>query len=171
MSDELKTDRTRLRRAHERGSYDRESLDAVLDATPLCTVGYVFDGQPYSTPTLHWREGDHLYWHGSSASRMLRTVDKAQVCLSVSILDGFVIARSGFHHSINYRSAIVLGEARKVEDVDEMESRLKVMMDGLFPGRWETLRPNTAQECSNLQLDTILRLAIDVSHDAVQCGQ
>ena len=107
------TDRTRLRRAHERGAYDADSLHKVLDATCMCTVAYVIDGNPYATPTLHWREGNRVYWHGSSASRMLKKSAGAEVCLTVSILDGFVMARSGFHHSVNYRAAMLFGQGRQ----------------------------------------------------------
>ena len=142
----LKSGRVRLRRRHDRGAYDRASLYAVLDAMPLCHVGYVVDGQPYVTPTLQWREGDRIYWHGSAASRMLRATDGVQVCLTVSLLDGFVMARSGFHHSINYRSAMLLGKAEKVTDKDAKVRHMQRFVDGLFPGRWDMLRPATPKE-------------------------
>ncbi len=140
------SERVRVKRLHERGKYDLQTVHAILDSMPLCHVGYVFDGQPYVTPTLQWREGDRVFWHGSSASRMLRTVDEADVCLTVSILDGFVMARSAFHHSANYRSAMILGKARKVTDQQEAEASLRSFVDGLFPGRWDMLRPMSAQE-------------------------
>ena len=101
--------RVRVKRLHERGHYDAETVHGILDAMPICSVGYVFNGQPYVTPTLQWREGDHMYWHGSSASRMLETVDEADVCVTVTLIDGFVMARSAFHHSANYRSVMALG--------------------------------------------------------------
>ena len=152
------SDKVRLRRLHKRGAYDKQSVYAVLDAMPLCSVGYVIDGAPYVTATLQWREGDHVYWHGSSASRMLRSATGAQVCLSVSILDGFVLARSGMHHSTNYRSATLFGVAEKVEDAAHKAQSLKRMVEGLFPGRWDTLRPATAQE---LKATTLLRMPIE----------
>lgn len=161
------TDRVRLRRLHARGGYDGSTLYPILDATPLCTVGYVFDGQPYVTPTLHWREGGHVYWHGSSASRMLRACDAAEVCFTVSLLDGFVMARSGMHHSTNYRSVMLLGEAQKITDPDEKETRLKTFVDGLFPGRWDTLRPATPQE---IKATTVMCLPIAEASSKVRSG-
>lgn len=110
------SDRARVRRLHERGRYDRATIDAILDAMPLCHIGYSIDGMPYATPTLQWREGDRVYWHGSSASRMLRAIDGAPVCLTVTILDGFVVARSAFHHSLNYRSVMLFGRAERVSE-------------------------------------------------------
>ena len=161
------TDRTRLRRSHERGSYDSEALYRILDATPQCPVGYVIDGKPYVTPTLHWREGNHVYWHGSSASRALRASTNAEVCLTVSILDGFVMARSGFHHSVNSRSVMLFGTAHKVVNEDK-EARLTAFIDGLFPGRSEILRPNSTQE---LKATTILSLDIEEASAKVRTGQ
>src|SRR6478752_8991698 len=93
------SDRVRVKRKHERGHYDAETIHRILDTMPVCSVGYVFKGSPYVTPTLQWREGSHIYWHGSSASRMLEAVEQAQACVTVTIIDGFVVARSAFHHS------------------------------------------------------------------------
>lgn len=140
------TERTRIRRLHERGSHARADVYAVLDAAPLCHVGYVIDRAPLVTPTLHWRRGDRLYWHGSAASRFLRQVEGATACLTCSLMDGYVLARSAFNHSVNYRSAMAFGQARIMEGTAEKTAALKDMVDGLFPGRWETLRPMTAQE-------------------------
>ena len=140
------TDRNRVRRSHQRGSYDHEAVYAVLDAAPLCHVGYVIDGAPYVTPTIHWRHGNRLYWHGSSASRFLRQSEDQPVCLTVSLMDGYVMARSAFNHSVNYRSVMAFGTARLIEDTDETADALRAFTDGLFPGRWETLRPMTPQE-------------------------
>ncbi|WP_339109835.1 pyridoxamine 5'-phosphate oxidase family protein [Thioclava sp. GXIMD4216] len=147
MSDTLPvTERTRLRRSHERGCFDREAIYAILDAQPMCSVGYVIDGKPFVTPTLQWREGNHVYWHGSSASRALRHSRDADVCLSVAILDGFVLARSGMHHSVNSRSVTLYGRAFKVEDPAEKHAKLGRFVDTLFPGRYGTLRPDHAQD-------------------------
>ena len=161
-----KTDRSRLRRSHERGHYDRATIDAILDAQPMCSVGYVIDGAPYVTPTLQWREGDHVYWHGSSASRALRAGKGAEVCLTVSILDGFVMARSGFHHSVNSRSVMLFGTAFVVPEA-EKEARLSAFIDGLWPGRAAMLRPNTAQE---LKATTVLGLKIEEGAAKVRSG-
>ena len=160
------TDRSRLRRAHERGHYDRTTVNAILDAQPMCSVGYVIDGKPYVTPSLQWREGDHVYWHGSSASRALRASKAAEVCLTVSILDGFVMARSGFHHSVNSRSVMLFGTAFVVPEA-EKEARLSAFIDGLWPGRAAHLRPNSAQE---LKATTVLGLKIGEGAAKVRSG-
>ncbi len=140
------TERSRLRRLHQRGTHARADVYAILDAAPLCHVGYVIDGAPYVTPTLHWREGNRVYWHGSAASRFLRQAEGAKVCLTCSLMDGYVLARSAFNHSVNYRSAMVFGTARIVEGDDEKTEALRRFTDDLFPGRWNSLRPMTAQE-------------------------
>lgn len=146
MTDLPITDRARLRRMHERGHFDRATLNAILDAQPMCSVGYIIDARPYVTPTMQWREGNHVYWHGSSASRALRKSRNAEVCLSVSILDGFVLARSGMHHSVNTRSVMLFGTAHMVEDPAEKLARLRGFMESLFPGRYDGLRPDHAQD-------------------------
>src|SRR5690606_3993029 len=140
------TERSRVKRLHERGAYDAATVHAIIDAQPLAHVAYVFNGTPYVTPTLVWREGNFIYWHGSSASRMLESCDLAEVCVSFTLLDGLVLARSAFHHSCNYRSVMAFGTARKVSDVGMKEHHLRNFGHGLFPGRWEGLRPLTAKE-------------------------
>ncbi|MDQ0473578.1 nitroimidazol reductase NimA-like FMN-containing flavoprotein (pyridoxamine 5'-phosphate oxidase superfamily) [Labrys wisconsinensis] len=141
------TVRNRVRRLHERGHYDREAVYAVLDAGMLCHVAYVFDGQPYCTPTMHWREDDRLYWHGSSASRMLRQLKPGvPACLTVAHLDGLVLARSGFNHSANYRSAMCFGTAGIVDDPEEKARALHGVVNRFFPGRAAELRATTGQE-------------------------
>jgi uncharacterized protein len=140
------SERSRMRRYHERGSHGRADVYSILDAAPLCHVGYVIDGQHHVTPTLHWREGDRLYWHGSAASRFLRKAAGAPVCLTVSLMDGYVLARSAFNHSVNYRSAMAFGTARVMEDLGEKQAALQRFTEDLFPGRWEQLRPMTTQE-------------------------
>jgi len=151
------TERSKLRRTHERGHFNRTTINTILDATPLCHVGYVIDDAPMVTPTLQWREGDRVYWHGSSASRMLRQSVGTQVCLSVTLMDGLVMARSAFHHSANFRSVMLFGTAEKVEDTDEKELRLKNFVEGLYPGRWDLLRPMNAQE---VKATTVLSMPI-----------
>lgn len=140
------SDRTRARRLPERGRYDRATIDAILDTAVVGHVGWVLDGQPYVTPTTIWRQGDRLYWHGSRASRMLRSVDGRPVCVTITHLDGYVMARSGFNHSVNYRSAMVLGTAHLVTDPDEAEAALEAFVEHLYPGRWHELRPMTPKE-------------------------
>ena len=138
---------TRVKRLHERGAYDRATVHAILDAAALCQVAYVVDGQPYCTPTLFWREGERLYWHGSSASRMLRgQSDGEPVCLTVSHLDSLVLARSAFNHSVDYRSVMAFGRARVIDDEGEKARALAAMIDRFYPGRWAALRPATQQE-------------------------
>ncbi|MDE2575460.1 MAG: pyridoxamine 5'-phosphate oxidase family protein [Rhodospirillales bacterium] len=147
MSTSAPSDFARLRRLHERGAYDAATIHAVLDAATHCHVGHVIDGRPVVIPTLHWREGDTVYWHGSAASRMLRhNAGGGEVCLTATLIDGYVLARSGFHHSVNYRSVMCFGTARLVEATEEKTAALKGFVDRLFPGRWDTLRPPTAQE-------------------------
>jgi uncharacterized protein len=150
MTDRVATqapsERTRVKRLNKRASYDADVVHAILDAQPQCTVAYVFDGLPYATPTLQWREGNHIYWHGSSASRMLETCEDAEVCVNVTILDGYVLARSAFNHSCNYRSVMAFGRAFQVTDPDEKVARLNTFVDGLLPGRREVLRAMTTKE-------------------------
>src|ERR1700757_470586 len=137
----------RVRRLHERGSYDVAVVHGLLDSAALCHVSYVIDGQPYCTPTLYWREGSRLYWHGSSASRMLRNLGAGEpACLTVTHLDSLVLARCGFNHSADYRSVMVFGHARLVSDPAEKERALVMMVDRFFPGRTAQLRQSTQQE-------------------------
>lgn len=150
------SDRARLRRAHERARYDRASLNALLDAQPLAHIACLRDGAPALIPTLQWREGDHLYFHGSAASRFLRAAAGSAICVSVSLLDGFVLARSAMHHSVNYRGAILYGVAEPV--TQDKEARLRAMVERWFPGRWETLRPVTEQE---IKATAILRIGLE----------
>ncbi|MCG7364451.1 pyridoxamine 5'-phosphate oxidase family protein [Roseomonas sp. ACRSG] len=139
--------RNRVKRRHDRGFYDHATVHALLDAAILCHVSYVVDGQPYCTPTLFWREGNHLYWHGSSASRMLRNLSDGQpACLTVTHLDSLVLARCGFNHSADYRSVMCFGQARLVEDAEEKRRALVMMVDRFFPDRTAGLRQSTAQE-------------------------
>ena len=152
--------RNRIKRMHERGSYDKAAVFAILDAALLCHVAYALEGgQPFCTPTLFWREGETLYWHGSSASRMLRHLKAGMpACLTVSHLDGLVLARSGFHHSANYRSAMCFGTARSIEDADEKLKALESVVDRFYPGRTKTLRPINPQE---FKATTVIRMKIE----------
>jgi nitroimidazol reductase NimA-like FMN-containing flavoprotein (pyridoxamine 5'-phosphate oxidase superfamily) len=162
------SDRTRVRRLPERGAYDRATIDAILDAMPVAHVGYSIDGQPFVTPTLQWREGDHIYWHGSAASRMLRVIEGAPVCLTVTLVDGMVLARSAFNHSMNYRSVMLLGNAHAVTDPAVKEARLRAFVESQFPGRWDMLRPVTAQEVKGT---TVLGMPIDECSAKIRSGE
>ena len=161
------TERTRLRRYHERGHYDRATIDAILDAMPLCHVGYLIDGKPVVMPTFQWREGDHVYWHASSAGRGIRNAQDNEVCLTVSILDGLVLARSGMHHSANSRSVMIFGTARRIADPAEKLDKLKGFIEKMYPGRWDTLRPITDQEA---KATAILSLPITEASAKVRSG-
>ena len=141
------TKRNRVRRKHERGRHDRTSVYEILDAAMVCHISYVIDGQPYCTPTAFWREGDHLYWHGSSASRMLREEAKGiPVCLTVMHMDAIVLARCGFNHSINYRSVMAFGRAHMIEGKQEKLRAMDAFVDRFFPGRSKAIRAPTTQE-------------------------
>ena len=140
------TDRTRLRRLHEKAGYDRPTIDAILDAMPLAHVGYVMNGAPVVIPTLQWREGDRIYWHGSAASRSMKAGKGVQVCVTVTLTDAMVLARSAIEHSVNSRSVMVFGQAEWVTDPVAKAGHLRAMVERLFPGRWDSLRPMTAQE-------------------------
>ena len=159
MTTKPKTDFVRARRMHERGNYDEAVIHAILDAAPLCHIGHIIDGRPVVLPTFHWRHGNTVYWHGSAASRMLRNNGSgAPVCLTVTMMDGFVLARSAFHHSVNYRSVLCFGAARLITDVAEKTAALKGFTDRLFPGRWDQLRPMQDQE---LKATAVLALEIN----------
>jgi nitroimidazol reductase NimA-like FMN-containing flavoprotein (pyridoxamine 5'-phosphate oxidase superfamily) len=139
--------RNRVKRLHQRAFYDYETVHRILDAAALCHVSYVVDGQPYCTPTLFWREETRLYWHGSSASRMLRNLSDGQAaCLTVTHLDSLVLARCGFNHSADYRSVMAFGQARLVTDPEEKRRALVMMVDRFFPDRTAQLRASTDQE-------------------------
>ena len=159
--------RTRVRRLHEKAAYDRDTVHSILDAMPVAHVGHIVDGFPVVTPTLHWRVGDRIYWHGSSASRMQKRATGAEVCVTVTLTDGMVLARSGLEHSVNYRCVMVFGRAEPVEDSAEKANLLRVMMEQMFPGRWDQLRPMTAQE---LKATRILSLPLTEASAKISAG-
>ncbi|MBX6323361.1 MAG: pyridoxamine 5'-phosphate oxidase family protein [Rhodospirillaceae bacterium] len=168
MSETAPTPRTQVKRLPKRGRYDRATIDAILDAGLVCHVGYVVDGQPYVTPTAYWRDGEHVYWHGSSASRMLRTLQRGvPACLTVAHIDGLVLARAGFHHSINYRSVMVLGTARLVEERAQKVAALRAFVERLYPGRWAAVRPPTEQE---LKATTVLSMPLTEASAKIRTG-
>jgi uncharacterized protein len=151
----------RVKRVPNRGSYDKKVVYEILDSSLVCHIAYVIDGRPYCTPTGFWREGDHLYWHGSSASRMLRTQGKGiDVCLTVTHVDALVMARSGFHHSINYRAVMAFGHAHVVNDPDEKLKLMDNFVDRIYPGRSKLIRQPTRQE---FKATTMVGMVIDTA--------
>jgi nitroimidazol reductase NimA-like FMN-containing flavoprotein (pyridoxamine 5'-phosphate oxidase superfamily) len=151
--------RNRVVRRPARGKYDKATVYDILDSALVCHIAYVIDGQPYCTPTSFWREGDHLYWHGSSASRMLRSQAAGlPVCLTVTHTDAIVLARCGFNHSINYRSVMAYGTARVIEDAAEKAAAMDSFIDRFFPGRSKLIRPPTEKE---VKATTFVGMAIE----------
>lgn len=150
---------TRVKRLAKRACYDRDTIYAVLDAAAFCHIGHVIDGRPVVTPTFHWRHGDTLFWHGSSASRMVRA-NKAggEICLTATIMDAWVLARSAFNHSANYRSVMCFGTPIPVTDPDEKLAALRGFVERRFPGRWDELRPVKEKE---LKATSVLSMPID----------
>jgi nitroimidazol reductase NimA-like FMN-containing flavoprotein (pyridoxamine 5'-phosphate oxidase superfamily) len=145
--------RTRARRMPARADYERETIEAILDEALVAHVGFAVEGEPYVMPTLHARAGDNVYFHGSSASRTVRALAAgAQMCLTVTLLDGLVLARSAVHHSVNYRSVVVFGQARAIEEPEEKMAAIEAFTERLIPGRWDEVRPPTAKEMKAIQV-------------------
>jgi nitroimidazol reductase NimA-like FMN-containing flavoprotein (pyridoxamine 5'-phosphate oxidase superfamily) len=164
----LETPRTKLRRVPKRGSHDRETIDAILDEALISHVGFVHDGRPAVIPTLHARVGDDVLLHGSAASRMLRALaGGVDVCLTATLVDGLVLARSAFHHSMNYRSVVLYGTATPVTGDDELESALEAFTEKLVPGRWAEVRWPTRKE---LRGTAVLKLRIAEGSAKVRTG-
>jgi len=163
-----RTARTKIRRLPKRAHYDRETLYAILDAGFVCHIGYVIERQPYVTPTAYWREGGTVYWHGSSKSRMLLALEKAPgICLTVMHFDGLVVARSGFHMSVNYRSAMLFGKPYKVADPEAKLAKMEQFVERVYPGHWKNLRPVNKQE---LKAMSVFGLHIDEAVAKVRSG-
>ena len=155
------TARTTLKRLPQRGAFDRESINQILDEGFICHVGFAVDGQPFVIPTGYARVGDRLFIHGSQASRMLRTLGQGiDVCVTVTLIDGLVLARSAFHHSMNYRSVVVFGRATVVDEREEKLAALRALSEHMIPGRWDDVREPNERE---LQLTTVLSLPLDGS--------
>lgn len=162
------TSRTTVRRLKKRGKYDKTTVHGILDEGYICHVGFAVDGQPYVIPTLYAREEETLYFHGSAASRMLRNLAAAiDVCVTVTLVDGLVLARSGFHHSINYRSVVALGKARLVKDAAERMRALQIITDHVVPGRWAEVRGPNALE---LKQTSVLALPLQEVSAKVRQG-
>ena len=162
------TDRTTLKRLPERGRFERETINTIIDEALICHLGFVHDDQPYVIPTICARVGDTLYVHGSAASRLLRSIsDGRRVCVTVTHIDGLVVARSAFHHSMNYRSVLVLGAARLVEDDDEKATALDAVVNHILPGRASEGRPHTRNELASTK---VLAMAINEASAKVRTG-
>ena len=165
---EMTTARTRVVREAHRGVYDRETAYRILDEGFLCHVGFVADGQPYVIPTSYGRHGDNLYIHGSAASRMLKQMKEGiPVCVTVTLLDGLVLARSVFNHSMNYRSVVVLGKASLVENAPEKLEALRILSEHIIPGRWADARQPNERE---LKQTSVLKLPIEEFSSKVRIG-
>ena len=168
MSSAAPSTRTRVVREPQRAVYDRDAINQILDEAFICHVGFVVDGQPFVIPTSYGRDGDNLYIHGSAASRMLRQISQpTPVCVTVTLLDGLVLARSVFNHSMNYRSVVVLGEAQLIDDPAEKLAALRALSEHILPGRWEQARQPNEQE---LKATSALRLSLAECSAKVRIG-
>jgi nitroimidazol reductase NimA-like FMN-containing flavoprotein (pyridoxamine 5'-phosphate oxidase superfamily) len=149
----LRTERTKLRRKPDRGIYDRETVNAILDEAFVCHLAFVCDHQPYALPTIYGRDGDRLLVHGSHASRMIRTLaNGVRVCFTATLIDGLVLARSARMHSVNYRSVIILGTAKELSNAREKSVALNSIMEHVMPGRWQEVRPPNENELKETSL-------------------
>jgi nitroimidazol reductase NimA-like FMN-containing flavoprotein (pyridoxamine 5'-phosphate oxidase superfamily) len=165
---DLRTARTTVHRLPQRGVYDRETIYAVLDEAPICHVGFVVEAQPFVLPTIHARIGDRLYLHGANTNRMLNTLRAgAPACVTVTVLDGLVLARSAFHHSMNYRSVVILGIAKEVTDTAEKAAAFDALVNHVLPGRAaEARRPNR----NETRATAVVALPIDEASAKVRTG-
>ncbi|MGB9433339.1 MAG: pyridoxamine 5'-phosphate oxidase family protein [Candidatus Acidiferrum sp.] len=162
------TERTRVVREANRAVYDREAINKILDESFVCHVGFAAEGQPFVIPTMFARVGDHLYFHGSAASRMLRGLSSGlPVCITVTLLDGLVLARSVFNHSMNYRSVVALGHATPIDDPAEKLRALQAFTEKLIPGRWDDARQPSEKE---LRATNILKLPLTEASAKVRTG-
>lgn len=167
-SELLRTQRTRLYRKTDRGRYDREVVNAILDEAFLCHLAFVHQDQPFALPTMYGRDGDRLLVHGSHASRMLRTLaEGVPVCLTTTLVDGLVLARSARMHSVNYRSVVILGIAKEIEGAGAKASALERIMDHIMPGRWQDVLPPTENE---LKETSILEIPITEGSAKIRTG-
>jgi hypothetical protein len=168
VPEQLRTRRTKLRRLPKRGAHDRPTIDAILDEALISHIGFVHDGRPAVIPTLHARLGDEVLIHGSAASRMLRALATGiDLCLTATLIDGLVLARSAFHHSVNYRSVVLYGQAQLITEPDAKERALEAFTDRLVAGRWADVRRPTRKE---LKATTVLTLPIEEGSAKVRSG-
>jgi hypothetical protein len=165
---ELKTtERTRVKRLPDRGRHDRQTVNAILDQALIAHVAFEKDGEPAVLPTAHWRQRDTLYIHGHSKNAMLHAAKDSPISVCVTMLDGLVLARSGFHHSINYRSVVIFGNAREITDPAEKMEALKVFTDKIAPGRWDEIREPNTQE---LKATMVLAIPIEEASAKIRTG-
>jgi hypothetical protein len=163
-----KTERTTVKRLPKRGDYNLETIHAILDEGFVCHVGFAIDGQPFVIPTGYARVDNHIYIHGSAASRMLRSLSAGiDVCLTVTIVDGIVLARSAFHHSMNYRSVVVFGKAIPVEEPGEKMEALYALSEHIIPGRWKDVREPNEQE---MKATLVLKLPLEEASAKIRTG-
>ena len=168
MTSPLKTPRTQVRRAPKRGQYDFETIARILDEGLVCQVGFVVEGRPFVIPTAYGRVGDKVYIHGASASRMLKSLlTGIEVCFTVTLLDGLVLARSAYHHSMNYRSVVLFGQAQKVTNTDEKMEALRAFTEHVMKGRWDDVRSPTPEE---LAATSVLSLPITEASAKIRTG-
>jgi nitroimidazol reductase NimA-like FMN-containing flavoprotein (pyridoxamine 5'-phosphate oxidase superfamily) len=149
--------RTRVRRKPERADYDAETINAIVDAALICNIAFQIDGAVHAIPTIHWRDGEYLYIHGAKASRMLKALTEGEACVTIALADGLVLARSAMHHSMNYRSVVIYGQFELVTEPAEKVRSLQALIEGLYPGRWDTLRPINDKE---LNATSVLRIPL-----------
>ncbi|MEM8604445.1 MAG: pyridoxamine 5'-phosphate oxidase family protein [Cyanobacteria bacterium P01_H01_bin.121] len=162
------TARSRVRRVPKRANYDRDLIYSIVDEGYVCHIAFVVEAQPYVIPTAYGRLDDHIYIHGSPLSRMMRTLSQGvDVCLTVTLLDGLVLARSAFHHSMNYRSVVIFGTATLVQDLEQKQVALRAFSEQLVPGRWADARPPTTAE---LAATTVLALPLTEASAKVRSG-
>jgi nitroimidazol reductase NimA-like FMN-containing flavoprotein (pyridoxamine 5'-phosphate oxidase superfamily) len=168
MSTYSPTERTTLHRRKARGTYDRATVHAILDEALVCHLGFVIDGQPFVLPTMFARDGERLFVHGAAAGRMQRTLASGvPVCVTVSLFDGLVLARSAFHHSMNYRSVVILGSAREMTDKDEKLRAMAMLIDKVSPGRSRIARAPNEKE---VRATTVLALGLDEVSAKIRVG-
>jgi nitroimidazol reductase NimA-like FMN-containing flavoprotein (pyridoxamine 5'-phosphate oxidase superfamily) len=168
MSEFARTERTEVHRLPKRGNYDRETVHRILDEALVCHVGFVVDGQPFVIPTGFGRDGDTLYIHGSAASRMLGAAAQGiPVCITVTLMDALVLARSAFHHSVNYRSVVNLGKARIVEADGKKLAALRTFTEHIVPGRWNDVRKPSPQE---MRATLVLAVPLDEVSAKIRTG-
>ncbi|MEH6626017.1 MAG: pyridoxamine 5'-phosphate oxidase family protein [Motiliproteus sp.] len=152
------TPQSKIKRGRKRASYDRKLVYQIIDEAMVAYLGLSMDGRPFVLPTSHWRDGDRIYWHGASTGRMTAGVTSQPVCLTLTLLDGLVLARSAFHHSVNYRSVMLFGEPELLTDPEQKARQLEIFIERIAPGRWPHLRPMQDNE---LKATGIMSMAID----------
>jgi hypothetical protein len=143
MSQNKVTARTQIKRGLKRAEYDVDKVHAIIDEALICHVGFLVKGQPLVIPTCHWRDGNKIYWHAHSKAQNVNAPESTETCMTITLLDGLVMARSAFNHSVNYRSVMIFGQPQDITDAAEKQRQLKLMVDKFSPERWDQLRPIT----------------------------